>query len=161
MPPPDDRRTEDRPLRAAGSRGAAAPAEPATQRRALAALFLALMSLVGLLSLNYLQRGIYLAAYALLAGLLGMWLAVTSITRARRSRTALPRASVAAAVIAGAGIILSAIMLIAFATFGKQLNAYGQCLSTASTTADQQACQNQLIHAVNHEIAVVNGSRSG
>jgi hypothetical protein len=161
MPPQDDRRTEDQTLHAARSRGAAVPAEPATQRRALAALFLALMSLVGLLSLNYLQRGIYLAAYALLAGLIGMWLAVTSITRARRSRTARPRASIAATVIAGAGIILSAIMLIAFATFGKQLNAYGQCLSSASTTADQQACQNQLIHAVNHEIGVLQTGGSG
>ena len=143
-----------------GRRGVAVPAEPAVQHRAIAALLLALLSLLGLLSLNYLQRGIYLVAYALLAGLMAMWLAVTSMARARRSRTARPRGSVTATVIAGAGIILSAIMLLAFAAFGQQLNAYGRCLSGASTTADQQACQNQLIHAVNHEIAVVRAGGS-
>lgn len=137
------------------NRRVALPAEPATQQRALAALFLALLSMVGLFSLNYLQRGIYLVAYALLAGLMAMWLAVTSMARARRSRSARPRGSVTAAVIAGAGIILSAIMLLAFAAFGTQLNTYGRCLSGASTATDQQACQNQLIHAVNHEIAVL------
>ena len=149
MPPSSDRRS------------AALPAEPATQHRALAALFLALLSMVGLLSLNYLQRGVYLVAYALLAGVMAMWLAMTSIARARRSQTARPRGSIAAAVIAGAGIILSAIMLLAFATFGKQLNAYGQCLSTASTAADRQACQNQFINAVNHEITALRTSGSG
>ena len=149
MPPSTDRRSG--PL----------PAEPATQHRALAALLLALLSLVGLLSLNYLQRGIWLVAYALLAGVMGMWLAVTAIARARRSRTARPRGSVAATVIAGAGIILSAIMLLAFATFGKQLHAYGQCLSQASTSADRQACQNQFINAVNREIAAFRTSNSG
>jgi amino acid transporter len=148
MPPPDDRRS------------AVLPAEPATQQRAIAALFLAVLSLVGLLSLNYLQRGIYLVAYALLAGLMAMWLAVTSLVRARRSRTTRPRGSVTATVIAGVGIILSAVLLVAFATLGKQLTAYGQCLSTASTSADQQVCQNQFIHAVNREIATLRAQSS-
>jgi amino acid transporter len=148
MPPPDDRRS------------AVLPAEPAAQQRAIAALFLAVLSLVGLLSLNYLQRGIYLVAYALLAGLMAMWLAVTSLIRARRSRTTRPRGSVTATVIAGVGILLSGILLVAFATLGKQLTAYGHCLSTASTTADQQACQNQFIHAVNREIATLRAQGS-
>jgi hypothetical protein len=148
MPPSDDRRS------------AALPAEPATQHRALAALFLAVLSLVGLLSLNYLQRGIYLVAYALLAGLMAMWLAVTSLIQARRGRTTRPRGSVTATVIAGVGILLSAVLLIAFATLGKQLATYGQCLSTASTAADQQACQNQFIRAVNHEIATLRAQGS-
>jgi hypothetical protein len=169
MPSPDDRRTDDPPRRATVSPPptaptpgrVAAPAEPATRRRAVAALLIALLSLVGLLSLNYLQRGIYLVVYALLAGLIAMWLAVTALARARRGGTARPRGSVTATVIAAIGIILSAVMLIAFAVFGKQLNAYGQCLSAASTSSDQQACQNQFIHAVDREIAVLraNGSR--
>jgi hypothetical protein len=167
MPPPDDRRTDEPPLRPAGPRAPATPgrvalpAEPATQRRAVAALLLALLSLAGLLSLNYLQRGIFLVAYALLAGLVAMWLAVTSLARARHSRTARPRGSVAATVIAGVGIVLSVVMLLAFVVFGKQLTAYGRCLSAASTGADQQACQSQLIHAVNRELTTLRANGSG
>jgi hypothetical protein len=141
-----------------GRRGVALPADRATQHRAIAALFLALLSIVGLLSLNYLQRGVYLVAYALVAGLMAMWLGVTSVTRARRSQTARPRGSVTAIVIAGAGILLSAVLLLAFVTFGQQLHAYGRCMGTASTSADQQACQNQLIRSVDHEIS---GARAG
>jgi len=162
MPPSDEQRTEEPSRRATGSRQpgtqpgkAAVPAEPALQQRALAALLLALLSLAGLFSLNYLQRGIYLVAYALLAGLMAMWLAVTALARARRGRTTRPRGSIIATVIAGVGIILSVIMLIAFAVFGKQLTSYGRCLSLASTSADRQACQTQFIHAVNRELTTL------
>ena len=162
MPPSDEQRTEDRSRRATTPSqratppgNAAVPAEPAVQQRALAALLLALLSLAGLFSLNYLQRGIYLVAYALLAGLMAMWLAVTALARARHGRTTRPRGSIIATVIAGVGIVLSVIMLIAFAVFGKQLTAYGRCLSLASTSADRQACQTQFIHAVNRELTTL------
>jgi len=167
MPPPDDQRTDERPPGASVPPGpatpgrVAVPAEPATQRRAVAALLLSLLSLMGLLSLNYLQRGIYLVAYALLAGVMAVFLAVTSLTRARRSRTKLPRGSVVATVIAAVGIVLSTAMLLAFAVFGPQLKAYGRCLGAATTSADRQACQTQLIHAVNRELSTLRttGSR--
>jgi hypothetical protein len=167
MPPPDDQRTDERPLgasvppRPATPGRVAVPAEPATQRRAVAALLLSLLSLMGLLSLNYLQRGIYLVAYALLAGVMAVFLAVTSLTRARRSRTKLPRGSVVATVIAAVGIVLSTAMLLAFAVFGPQLKAYGRCLGAATTSADRQACQTRLIHAVNRELSTLRttGSR--
>ena len=162
MPPSDEQRNEDRSRRATAPSqratppgNAAVPAEPAVQQRALAALLLALLSLAGLFSLNYLQRGIYLVAYALLAGLMAMWLAVTALARARRGRTTRPRGSIVATVIAGVGIILSVIMLIAFTVFGKQLTAYGRCLSLASTSADRQTCQTQFIHAVNRELTTL------
>ena len=167
MPPPDDQRTDERPPGASVPPGpatpgrVAVPAEPATQRRAVAALLLSLLSLMGLLSLDYLQRGIYLVAYALLAGVMAMFLAVTSLTRARRSRTKLPRGSVVATVIAAVGIVLSTVMLLAFAVFGPQLKAYGRCLGAATTSADRQACQTQFIHAVNRELSTLRttGSR--
>ena len=167
MPPPDDQRTDERPPGASVPPGpatpgrVAVPAEPATQRRAVAALLLSLLSLMGLLSLNYLQRGIYLVAYALLAGVMAVFLAVTSLIRARRSRTKLPRGSVVATVIAAVGIVLSTVMLLAFAVFGPQLKAYGRCLGAATTSADRQACQTQLIHAVNRELSTLRttGSR--
>ena len=117
MPPVDSRR---------GKPPAAAPAEPATQRRALAALLVALLSLTGLLAFGNPQRGVYLVGYALLAGIVAMWMAVTSLTRARRSRTARPYGSATAAAIAGVGILLSAVLLLAFAVFGRQLSAYGR-----------------------------------
>jgi amino acid transporter len=166
MPPPDDQRTDERPPGAAVPPGPAAPgpvtapAEPATQRRAVAALLLSLLSLAGLLSLNYLQRGIYLVAYALLAGVIAMFLAVTSLTRARRRRTARPRGSVTATVIAAVGIVLSMVMLLAFVVFGPQLKAYGRCLGAATTGADQQACQTQFIHAVNRELTTFRATGS-
>src|ERR1700722_18679411 len=154
MPTADDRGTgEPGPGRAAGQgarpAGRAAPTDPATQQRAIAALFIALLSLAGLLSLDYLQRGVFLVSYALLAGLIGMWLAVTSLARARRARTARPRGSVLATVIAAAGIMLSVVMLVAFIVLGRQLTAYGKCLAAAGGSSDQHACENQFIHAVN------------
>jgi hypothetical protein len=136
------------------------PAEPATQQRAVAALLLALLSLVGLLSLNYLQRGVFLAAYALLAGLMALWLAVTALARARRGRTARPRGSITATVIAAIGIVLSTVMLLAFAVFGKQLTDYGRCLGAASTPSDQQTCQSEFIHAVNRELTTLRTNNS-
>lgn len=166
MPPPDDQRTDERPPgatvppRPAAPRRVAAPAEPATRRRAVAALLLSLLSLAGLLSLNYLQRGIYLVAYALLAGVMAMFLAVTSLTRARRGRTARPRGSVTATVIAAVGIVLSTAMLLAFAVFGPQLKAYGRCLGAATTSADRRACQTQFIHAVDRELTTLRATGS-
>jgi len=174
MPPSDEQRTDDPsrrapvPLRPGGPPGQGspgpgrlgAPAEPAAQQRAVAALLLAMLSLVGLLSLNYLQRGVYLVAYALLAGLMAMWLAVTTLARARRGRTARPRGSVAATVIAAIGIIVSTVMLLAFAIFGKQLTEYGRCLGAASTPSDQQTCQSEFIHAVNRELTTLHTTSS-
>ena len=152
MPPVDSRR---------GKPPAAAPAEPATQRRALAALLVALLSLTGLLAFGNPQRGVYLVGYALLAGIVAMWMAVTSLTRARRSRTARPHGSATATAIAGVGILLSAVLLLAFAVFGQQLSAYGRCLSEAGTTTAQQACQAQFTHALNREMSALSGANQG
>jgi len=59
------------------------------------------------------------------------------------------------------GIVLSTAMLLAFAVFGPQLKAYGRCLGAATTSADRQACQTQLIHAVDRELSTLRttGSR--
>src|SRR5215472_3059223 len=143
--PPIDRRT--------GKPQAGVPAEPAAQRRAVAALLVALLSLTGVLSLGDPRRGVYLVGYALLAGVVAMWLAVTSLARARRGRTARPHGSAAATGIAAIGILLSSILLLGFIVCGRQMAAYGRCLSEAGTTAAQQACQQQFTHAVNREIA--------
>ena len=152
MPPFDQRM--DKPH-------AVMPAEPAVQQRAVAALLVALLSLTGVLALGDPQRGVYLVAYALLAGAVAMWLAVSSLARARRGRTARPHGSAAATAIAGIGILFSAILLLAFIVLGRQMSEYGQCLSEAGTTTAQQFCQVQFTHAVNREISSLRAAERG
>jgi hypothetical protein len=144
-----------------GKPPAAVPAEAAAQQRAVAALLVALLSLTGVLALGDPQRGVYLIGYALLAGVVAMWLAVTSLARARRGRTARPHGSAAAAAIAAVGILLSAALLLAFIVLGRQLSAYGRCLSEAGTTTAQQACQAQFTHAVNQEMSALRAANRG
>jgi hypothetical protein len=151
MPAFDPRRGKPPPM----------PAEPGAQQRALAALLVALLSLTGVLALGDPQRGLLLVGYALLAGVVAMWLAVTAQVRARRGRTARPRGSAAATAIAGVGILLSVILLLAFAMLGQQMSAYGRCLSEAGTSAAQQACRVQFTRAVNKEIATIQAGERG
>ena len=93
-------------------------ADPAHQQRATAALFLALLSLLGLLGLSNFQRGRYVVGFALVVAILAVWFAITAITRARRRSTALPRGSVTAAVIGVIGVLLSGLLLVGFVLFG-------------------------------------------
>ncbi len=124
------------------------PADAAHQQRAIAALFLGLLSLLGLLGLSNLQRGVYIVAFALLVGGLAVWQAITAWRRARRSGTRGPRGAVAAIVLGGIGALLSAVLLGGFAFFGHQVTTFSQCLSGANTITAEQACQNQFIRAV-------------
>jgi hypothetical protein len=161
LPGPDQRAPLPGPDQRAHIRPAAKgaplpPSEPALQHRAVAALFIALLSLAGFLGFNInLRRGVFLVIYALLAGATALWLAVTAMRRARRARTARPRGSVTATAIAAVGIGLSAVMLLAFALFGHQLSAYGQCLSGTNTISAQQSCYSQFSRALNREITLL------
>lgn len=137
------------------ARRPAVPAGPVLQRRATAALFLALLSLFGLMAIDNLTRGVYVAGFALLAGLAAIWFAATSITRTRRQGTARPRASVTATVIAGIGVLVSAALIAGFAMLGQQLSAYSQCLSGANTIMARQACQHQFSSAVSNRLTGV------
>ena len=138
------------------------PPEPALQHRALAALCVALLSLVGFLGFNIEVRdGILIVIYALLAGATALWLALTAMRRARRSRTARPRGSVAATVIAGIGVGLASAMLVAFGMFGHELSGYGQCMSGANTLAAQQSCYDSFSHALNRELGLLGAASRG
>lgn len=137
------------------------PPDPANQQRAVAALFIAMLSLAGLLGFNDVRRGVYVALFGLLAGAVAWWLSFGSMIRARRGRTARPRGWAIASVIAGIGILLSAATLITFAVLGRQLSTYGDCLSGANTIAAQQSCQNQFTHDVFRKIAVLRSGGSG
>jgi hypothetical protein len=123
-------------------------ADPAHQQRAVAALFLALLSLLGLLGLSNFQRGRYIVGFALVVGVLAVWFAATAIVRARRRNTTLPRGSVLAAVIGVIGVLLSGLLLAGFALFGPQATRYSQCLSGANTISAQQSCRHQFIQSI-------------
>ena len=113
-PPPDPSPAEppraEPPAAGTSSAETAAPkvkrsgrADPLLQQRSVAALFLALLSLFGVLGLSNFQRGVYIVAFALVAGAMAIWLAATAMRRARRRETAGPRGSVVAIVMAGSG----------------------------------------------------------
>ena len=123
-------------------------ADPALQQRSVASLFLALLSLFGVLGLSNFQRGVYVVAFALVAGIMAVWLAATAMRRARRRGTAGPRGSVVAIVIGGVGVLTSAVLLAGFALFGKQASTFSQCLSGANTVAAQQTCRTQFTRAI-------------
>jgi hypothetical protein len=155
MPPAHGPGGKKPPAGAGGKAAALPPPEPALRHRALAALIVALLSLAGLLGFNIeAQRAVLVVAYSLLAAATALWLALTAMRRARRSRTARPRGSVAATVIAGIGIGLAAAMLLAFGLFGRQLSDYGRCLSGANTITASQSCYSRFAHALDHQIGL-------
>jgi len=155
MPPAPIPGRKDPPAGAGGKARALPPPEPALRHRALAALFVALLSVAGLLAFNIeAQRAVLVVVYSLLAGATALWLALTAMSRARRSRAARPRGSVAAAVIAGVGIGLAGVMLMAFGLFGQQLANYGRCLSGANTITGSQSCYSRFSHALDREIGL-------
>src|SRR5215472_6905459 len=80
MPPAHGPGGKKPPAGAGGKAGALPPPEPALRHRALAALFVALLSLAGLLGFNIeAQRAILVVIYSLLAGATGLWLAAVML----------------------------------------------------------------------------------
>src|ERR1700730_1691935 len=94
------------------------PPDPALRQRALAALTLGGLSLVGLLlGLGNLHRGLYVAGLALLFAVAASWLGVTASPKARRSGTARPRGAVGGVVLGALGLAFSALWLLVLAVF--------------------------------------------
>lgn len=121
------------------------PANPALQQRAWAALMLGLISLVGLVLLSSnARRGIVVLSVTLVIGAVGLWLAITSMSRSRREGGARPRLVVLATVLAVAGTGFSALALLGFALFWPQISQYENCMAGANTVAAQNACTQQL-----------------
>jgi hypothetical protein len=145
--PPPGPGARQQPLAQAKARPARR-VDPAHQQRTVAAFFLAVLSLFGVLGLSNFQRGVYIVLFALVAGAMAIWLAGTAIRRARRGGSAGPRGSVVVIVIGGAGVLVSTLLLAGFALLGHQASAFSQCLSGANTVAAQQRCQSQFMRAV-------------
>ena len=136
------------------------PPDPAVRQRALAALMLGVLSLIGLmLGLGNLHRGIYVAVLTLLFAVGAIWLGVTAIRKARRSGTARPRWAIGGVVLGGLGLVVSALWLLVLAVFWPQLNAYYNCMNGANTVAAQHACHNQFTTSVGGEISVLQSGK--
>jgi hypothetical protein len=136
------------------------PPEPAVRQRALAALLLGVLSLIGLmLGLGNLRRGIVVAALTLLFAAVAIWLGVTASKKARRAGTARPRGAVSGVVLGGFGLAFSALWLMVLAVFWPQLNAYYTCMNGANTVTAQQACHDQFTNSVGGELSVLQGGR--
>jgi hypothetical protein len=136
------------------------PPEPAVRQRALAALLLGALSLIGLMfGLGDLRRGIYVAVLALLFAAAAVWLGVTATKKARRSGTARPRWAVGGVVLGGLGLAFSALWLLVLAVFWPQLSAYYSCMGGANTVTAQQACHKQFTDSVGSEISLLQRGR--
>ena len=136
------------------------PPDPALRQRALAALTLGALSLIGLaLGLGNLRRGVYVAVLTLLFAVAAIWLGAGANRRARRGGTARPRGAVSGIVLGGFGLTFSALWLLVLAVFWPQLSTYYNCMSSANTVAAQQACHTQFTNSVGGEISVLQGGR--
>jgi ABC-type amino acid transport system permease subunit len=136
------------------------PPEPPVRQRALTALLLGVLSLVGLmLGLGNLRRGIFVAILALLFAAAAVWLGVTATRKARHSGTARPRWAVGGVVLGSLGLAFSALWLLVLAVFWPQLNTYYTCMGGANTVAAQQACHDQFTKSVGSELSILQSGR--
>jgi hypothetical protein len=136
------------------------PADPALRQRAVVALALGMLSLIGLaLGLGNLRRGVFVAVLTLVFAAVAIWLGVSTSRRARRSGTARPRGAASGTVLGGFGLAFSALWLLVLAVFWPQLSTYDNCMNAANTVAAQQVCHNQLDNSVGSEVGVLQGGR--
>jgi hypothetical protein len=136
------------------------PAEPPVRQRALTAVLLGALSLIGLsLGLGNLRRGILVAVLTLLFAAVAIWLGVTASKMARRGGTARPRWAVGGVVLGCVGLTFSALWLLVLAVFWPQLNTYYNCMGAANTVTAQQACHDQFTKSVGSELSVLQSGR--
>lgn len=136
------------------------PPDPALRQRALAALTLGVLSLLGLaLGLGNLRRGLYVAVLTLLFAVTAIWLGAGANRRARRGGMARPRGAISGIVLGAFGLAFSALWLLVLAVFWPQLNTYYDCMNSANTVAAQQVCHTQFTNSVGSEIGVLQNGR--
>jgi multisubunit Na+/H+ antiporter MnhB subunit len=133
------------------------PAEPRLQQRGVAALALALLSLLAMVLIGNLQRAAVVAGVALAVAVVALVLAISALSEAKRAGSRRPRGAVAGVVLGVIGLLFSGFALLGFLIFGAQLNQYATCMNGANTTAEQQACQTQLDNSITSRIDVLSG----
>ena len=154
-----DKQTPPRPplYSPPGVRPPRPPADPALQQRVWAALTLAVLSLLSMMLIGNVRRGVYVVAVALVVAAIALWLAISAMSRARNGGSGRPRGVILATVLGSIGCAFSGLVLIGFAMFWTQLQQYSSCLSGAGTVSAQQACQQQLTNSVGNEISILGG----
>jgi hypothetical protein len=136
------------------------PPDPALRQRAVAAVAMGVLSLLGLaLGLGNLHRSVLVAIVTLVFAATAIWLGAGASRRARRGGMARPRGSITGTVLGGFGLAFSALWLLVLAVFWPQLSAYYNCRSSANTVAAQQVCHTQLNKSVGGEISVLQNGR--
>ena len=133
------------------------PADPSLQQRAWAALMLAVISLIGMMLIGNVRRGVYVVAVALVIAAVALWLALSAMSRARRGGSGRPRGVVLAAILGGIGLAFSGVVLVGFAMFWPQLTQYSNCMNGANTVSARQACQQQLHNSVSGQVGILGG----
>jgi hypothetical protein len=136
------------------------PPDPALRQRAVAAVAMGVLSLLGLaLGLGNLHRSVLVASVTLVFAATAIWLGAGANRRARRGGTARPRGSTTGIVLGGFGLAVSALWLLVLAVFWPQLSTYYSCMSSANTVAAQQVCHTQLNNSVGGELSVLQNGR--
>ena len=113
----------------------------------MAAAVFGLLSLLALSVAGQVTHPLYLVVFALIVGLGAAVLGISAARRARRENTARPRGSVAAIILGTVAVIVGLLAVLVIA-YSPQFNQYEQCLKGASSTAAEQVCAHNLLHAV-------------
>jgi hypothetical protein len=123
----------------------------------MAALILGILSLLSMMLIGNLQRGATVAAVALVVAVVALALAITAMSASKRAGTRRPRGAVAGVVLSVCGLLFSGCALGGFLIFGAQIDQYSNCMTSANTVAEQQACQTQLDNSITSRINVLGG----
>ena len=121
----------------------------------MAALTLAILSLLAMVLIGNLQRAAAVAAVALAVAVVALVLAVSAMSAAKRDRTRRPRGALAGVILGVIGLLFSGFALLGFLIFGAQLNQYSSCMNQATSAAEQQACQTQLDNSITNRIGAL------
>jgi hypothetical protein len=133
------------------------PAAPALQQRAFAAVTLAVLSLLAMVLIGNLQRAAVVLGVSLGVALLGLILAISAMSAARRAGSRRPRGALAGVLLCAIGLVLSGLALTAFLLFSAQIDQYNGCMNGANTVTEQQSCQTQLDNAINARVTSLGG----
>jgi multisubunit Na+/H+ antiporter MnhB subunit len=161
-PPRGSARRPESPFLPPAPRPQLPPAEPRLQQRGVAALTLAVLSLLAMVlsagDQEAAHRAAVVAAVALAVAAAGLVLAITAMSGAKRGGTRRPRGALVGVILGVIGLLLSGLALLGFLVFSAQWDQYDNCLNGANTVAEQQACQTQLENAVTNRIRAAGGN---
>lgn len=110
-----------------------------------------------MLLIGNLHRAVYVIAVALAVAAIALVLAISAVRAAKRAGTRRPRAAVAGLVLGAIGTLFSGFALAGLLIFWTQYMQYANCLGGATTSATQNACQQQFENSVGHQITFLGG----